>query len=99
MESDGHYSRREWSETARTSAKQRHLAPGEFVHDGYWWECHCGPEQIECLYAAPPPRIEAAVGSAAPGTRAFSGDSGTLSPSPGARNKFASMPCWRVYRS
>ena len=51
------------------------------------------------LYAAPPRSSDAAVGAATPRMLGAGATSGTLSPSPGARNKFDSMPCWRVYKS
>src|ERR1035441_4798203 len=50
-------------------------------------------------YAAPPRNSDAAVGGAAPRRRTVSSASGILSPSPGARNKFESTPCCRVYKS
>src|ERR1017187_7206761 len=50
-------------------------------------------------HTVPPPSSEAAVGGAAARSFGASTASGTASPSPGARNKLESMPCWRVYKS
>ena len=44
-------------------------------------------------------RIDAAVGAAAPAGLGLPFASSSLGPSPGARNRLASMPCCRVYRS
>jgi hypothetical protein len=47
-----------------------------------------------------PPRITSSMpGSAPPRPARLASASGTASPSPGARNRFCSSPCWRSYRS
>ncbi len=50
-------------------------------------------------YAVPPLNRDAAEGGAAPFNFNVAAASGTLSPSPGARKRFVSTPCCRVYRS